>query len=396
MQIPRNLEMLGLEAEEFNKRVENGEGLTEKCYKYTCKDEFVIYDTPGLSDGKGIEQDDNNIVNILKEASTAGHLNSIIYVINSTTARMDSAIKNSINRLASIIPSKFADSVLVVHTFSNDGRTRVNDKWLPFTPRKKFLIDINLFDYPAEEFQQNLKNITQTWKKCKAVLMEIKDEIDMMNAESVQEYKFLYKEHNRAKARYAELKLDLKTLIKLKKVLQQNQNLYRDHSNFYEDEEILIIQMVPTEYHNTLCMLCNSICHKRCHLDLITENGSIRFNHCACMNPSKICKICNCDHKQHYHEHKLPTKLKKTIKSLVEELILMDEPNIMLQYLIINQDDLAKIEIQRKKADIQKIENKIKNKMSDIVTSAIMIKKISPKFKMNKQIHLEIDFIEKN
>ena len=51
--------------QEFNKRVENGEGVAQNCTKYNCKDEFIIYDTPGLSDGKGIEEDDKNIEKIL-------------------------------------------------------------------------------------------------------------------------------------------------------------------------------------------------------------------------------------------------------------------------------------------------------------------------------------------
>jgi hypothetical protein len=391
---PRNLEIKA-KLEEFNKRVENGEGLTENCYKYTCKDEFVIYDTPGLSDGKGVERDNENIEKILREASTAGHLNAIIYVINSCSTRTDLAIKNSIIRLASIIPSKFEKSVLAVHTFCPSGRTKVNDSWLPFTPRKKFLIDTDLFDYSKEEFKENLDTITQTWEKCKSVLMEIQNEINIMNAECVQEYEFLFKEHNQAKACYAELKLDLKTLIKLRKVLKQNEKLCSDYSNFCEDQEILITQMILTEYHNTLCMLCNSICHERCRLDLIAEKGSIMFNNCACMNQFKICKVCNCDHQQHYHDHKLPIKLNKTIKSLVEELPIMYEADTMLQDLKINQHDLVKIEIQRMRVNIQKVENEIKRKMSDIVTSAVMIKKICPKFSMRMQIDLEIDFIKK-
>ena len=378
--------------EEFKQQHDNGEGITQKCIKYTCKNGFVIYDTPGLSDGKGLEQDDKNIENILYEASQAGHLDAVIYIINSTISRQDPAIKNSINRLSSIIPDLFSTSFILVHTFSNKGKSKFQKSWLPFTPRSEFFIDIDLFENTQEFYLENKMAVDGVWEECKDVFKKLTAEINNMSSKNVNEYKILFNQHNSAKSQYTELKVKTKNLLNLKSTLESHILVYANYQKFYEEQQINVIEYIQTDYHNTLCMLCDiHTCHEKCRLELIQHNGSELFNNCACMNPQKICKVCTHNHKQHYHDHKIPISTKKTVKKLIESF---QEQNLEETVDIEEVKELEE-KINEVSNHMALVEKEINNRADDLIKTAKLMKGICSKFDMSKQIKLEKDFVNK-
>ena len=378
--------------EELKQKPDQREGVTQKCIKYIYKDQVVIYDTPGLSDGKGIEQDDKNIENILNEISQARHIDAVIYIVNSTISREDSAIKNSINRLASIIPDQVSESIILVHTFSSNGKSKFQKSWLPFTPSSEFFIDIDVFENTQEYNLQNREKVNNIWEKCKDVFKKLKAEIDTMHSQNVDEYKILFKQHNLAKSQYSELKVKTTTLLNLKWAIENDKLVYANYQKFYEEQQINVTEYIQTDYHNTLCMLCNiHICHEKCHLNLIQEQGSELFNNCYCMDTKKICMICTHNHKQHYHDHKIPIRTKRTVKRLIESF---REKELKETIEIEEVKDLEQ-KINDANNDMKLVEKELEDKIEELINTAKLMKGVCPKFNMSKQIKIEKDFLAK-
>lgn len=93
---------------------------TTKCYNYTFKHsdnpahEFILIDTPGLSDTNGVKQDDKNIQEIIDTAISAGSLSAIVIIANGTEARVTPSIKSTLVILANNLSDDLIDRNLLL------------------------------------------------------------------------------------------------------------------------------------------------------------------------------------------------------------------------------------------------------------------------------------------
>ncbi|CAG8613047.1 4175_t:CDS:2, partial [Gigaspora margarita] len=100
---------------------------TTKCSTYTFKhpdnpsSKFIFYDTPGLSDTKGIKQDDENIQEIINTAIAIGSLSAIVIIASGTEARVTPTIRNTLVRLGNNLPDELMANLLLILTKCNKG-----------------------------------------------------------------------------------------------------------------------------------------------------------------------------------------------------------------------------------------------------------------------------------
>ena len=63
-------------------------------HSVTWKDlQLVIHDTPGLMDSKGVEEDEANIAKIVEAARAAGHISTLVLVLNEQAKRFNSGMQ---------------------------------------------------------------------------------------------------------------------------------------------------------------------------------------------------------------------------------------------------------------------------------------------------------------
>ena len=95
---------------------------TTRCTSYAFKDAssgrvFNIIDTPGLSDTRGTETDDENVDMIVKQVASLPSLTGLILVVNGkNSSRLTTDVKNTIVRLRNAMPDPIKANMFVVFT----------------------------------------------------------------------------------------------------------------------------------------------------------------------------------------------------------------------------------------------------------------------------------------
>ena len=94
---------------------------TRHCEQYiftdpTTNQQYLFLDTPGLSDTRGIEQNEINMNKIVEEISLLGSLTSIIIVINGSVSRLTINLRLFISYLHGTIPDIILENIIVVLT----------------------------------------------------------------------------------------------------------------------------------------------------------------------------------------------------------------------------------------------------------------------------------------
>ena len=109
---------------------------------------------------------------------------------------------------------------------------------------------------------------------------------------------------------------DLDSAERTKTGIAEDVKRYADYKrNKTED----VLELADCPYHNTLCMKhADKICHQNCSLDETTTAGSETFRGCLCMAGGPNCRICECDHLQHYHARKIPKMVTLTVEEIMQ------------------------------------------------------------------------------
>lgn len=364
-------------------KINQGEGVTSECEVYPCLSNIEIIDTPGVSDKEGFDKDNKTIEKILNQARQSYELAGIIYVVNSTISRLDPSTQNSLNLLSSVIPQDFIKSVIVVYTHSPKGKKQFRTEWLPVIPYREFYFDIDVFNYSRDELKEKKKEVNASWKKIKSNMEVIFQKILDMDQKNVAQYELMYIEHNNAKSIFSKIKEELKNLIIVEKVLE-------DKRKFGESSisgKIKVVYFTKKEYYNTICLNCSKCCHENCIIEFIEKEGSDEFVNCQSFNDEGVCNECKCESKSHYHSFEIPKRKRRDIYQIIKEFTnipISEETECSLVKLLTDS-----------KAMRENIKNMIEKSKDDLKNSAILIKKICPKFNMRNLIEIERDSVKR-
>nr|CAG8583174.1 5627_t:CDS:2 [Entrophospora candida] len=298
---------------------------TTKCNTYAFNHpenpayRFIFIDTPGLSDTRGMEQDDVNIKEIIDTAISVGSISAIVVIANGAEPRMNPTIKLALVLLANNLPdAMIEDNLFLILTkctkesteFSVDTFTEHLGK-----PRDIFYMDNQAFcndptTRPRSGFGHQVLKLQ--WKNSKSTINDMLIKFSLPLSKPAEHFRKMKPLRNQIKFELFEAAVNI---ANIQKVLDKIKEKEESHADI--NEEIPLEKIVPANYHSTVCIIhTDLICHDRCYLNRTVEHGkNIPFNHCACMNSKKICEKCGCGPTSHFHKN---VKLIKETKRLCE------------------------------------------------------------------------------
>ncbi|KAM9953507.1 hypothetical protein ACTFIR_008579 [Dictyostelium discoideum] len=375
---------------------------TDSCNEYSFKKdskEFVFIDTPGLSDTRGIKQDDINIGKIIDAAESCSSLSALLIVVNGTVPRMTINLQNVITRLRGAIPDSLLNNVFIVftnclsHTRNfdiNSIEINVNPDYIFHMNNTAFSTDPKLWDPTSvESLQLEFKLSFQT-------LDRILQSVTKMSAVSTKDFGDMKAHRHNIKSILHKAKTDIGNLQKLQDSLSQYQNQLEKANNDKESfknyttkNTIEKYELKDAPYHSTLCSTCDHVCHDNCGLQELSTKGDNAFINCAAMSGTNNCINCpsKCLYNVHYHGRKTMVKVNKTVE---QELTDMKEKFLKSSQLssefsgkIINLDSA------------KKLASATLNKMTDdIVKSCKELKKICSGFNLVDELQITLNQME--
>ena len=360
------------------------------CYKVSSAKiqgkTLLICDTPGLVSDGGVGDDDQNLQDIIRVASTVKSFNAIIFIEKSCTNRLSPPVDYNISRIAEIIPSDFANKLIVVLTFHTAGDPLFQDNWIPYKIQLKAKINNTAFlEKPSKlKKEKSLKRIMGDWEKFSKKTNEILLKAIDMRLQSTVQYRSIFDIQNRIMEKIAEYQLILENTEKIRYYLVN------------PTSALQIKIWEATSKHNTLCVRHLTLCHESCKLNLNESHGTSYFNDCACMNLEKRCQECGCISEQHTHMKKKPI----IINDINEKglLIYLRESANFRDSSIIPKKILKKLEIEEEKIITCLHEEEIKlhmhspnYRLSDYFEKAARYLEIKKKSRLTNDQEIKLD-----
>lgn len=367
-----------------NENSNNSKSVTKKVTLYSFEniDEneiFNVYDTPGLDDTEGFDQDDINFDNILETLSTIDMLNCIILVVKATDTRLTKGLDSAIKKLIAIVPKKYYKNIIIAATFCH----RKAENIMAYNLVKDCIKDDSIFnefktiwfnnDYFSlkRNGQEKEKYLKKSYKKSIKQVTVLKQMIKNLEPfNSCSEYKNLKENNNKATTKIYELRNYIINLIekkeqilKIKDDIENAKNDIELYKNFKETLYTYNWEEVDCDYHNTICAECflrriNSVCHDHCGLEFCNSQNKGLFQKCACICKG-FCTICKCGPETHFHKKKMPMHVKKSYISI----------NEFKKSKFSNASDVSSVKksLQDKiNNDISELDNKIKDAPREI------------------------------
>ncbi|CAB4389893.1 unnamed protein product [Rhizophagus irregularis] len=316
---------------------------TTKCYNYTFKHpdnpahEFILIDTPGLSDTNGVKQDDKNIQEIIDTAISAGSLSAIVIIANGTEARVTPSIKNTLVRLANNLPDDLIDrNLLLILTkctkssasFSEDAFTKEIAK-----PKKIFYMDNQAFCTNPQIWKNDedeRPNVQFNWDKSARTIDNLLMSITELSSTSTQAFQNMKNYRDKIKSEITKVTQDIANIQQVQdsidaaqKALQKTGNQKNNFANYTKTETIKLKKIVNASYHSTVCILHlkdSIVCHDNCGLEFNNSSGTSYFSGCFCMGSDGICNQCGCGPSSHVHDKVKLVEQTQTINKVLEDI----------------------------------------------------------------------------
>lgn len=303
-----------------NECYEKGESMIQCSKKYEIshgKVKFIILDTPGMGDTRGLDQDKQNLKNIVDTLKQLEYLNAICIVANGTQERLMISFKYVFNELQAFFPKTVMANIFLVATrcslksdiklpFEQLGidKKRVYCIDNPFTLVKDYLEERDLRE--KDTILEKLKfNTVQGMKQIEYLY----EDIGQVECCNTNDFLALYKTKLEIELRM----LDSLTAInqseenekKFEQVLEKIQILEATKNANVKFEYVIEQDTSHTEarpYHSTLCghPKCYSTCHENCGLAYSTDKQV--FLGCAGVADT-TCTTCGHSYTEHMHNY---------------------------------------------------------------------------------------------
>lgn len=298
-----------------------------------CELNLGVIDTPGFGDTRGLEEDKEHtkkIVEILKEEE---YIHCVCLVINGRQCRMGATLRYVLTEIASILPRKILDNVIVVFT------NTANPLDLNFDPNSlqeyfgRFIENPYCKFEKVKQMQGQLsaelieQSLEKSFNETTAVLMDMCTIIKSFKLVHTDHFIALYQKKQEIEKKIMELlaAYDYQRNLekKIEKAAEEVDAALRTESlnANWQSTKTKPVRWVPIETgrHNTLCGAkdCYSNCHEPCNLDKSFDKEV--FRRCWCISPGKDCSQCGHHYTLHYHSEVRWEKEGRAVEPVINE-----------------------------------------------------------------------------
>ena len=386
---------------------------TSQCSHYSFRNkqdgrEFTLIDTPGLSDTNGVEKDEENLQLIMEAAEKADGLSALVVVVNGTTPRLTTNMKNVFERLKGTLPDVFFENIILILTNCLPHTKNFNVKKFKaevVEPRKifhmqnsAFSIDMNsLGDDGDEDSEFYLK---QDWNYSMTTIESLITEIKSMKKISTSAFKEMREARNTIMAGLSSLLTDLKTIQDVEekldtsqKILSQFQGDVEKYKDYIRNTTMDVIEKVATTYHNTVCLDCAHskaiVCHEHCGLNEQTSPNAHHFAGCACFGGSDTCRMCECGPDKHYHAREKYVKKTQTVEKVLDDIKKKHDESV-------GQLNSTSKNVKTFQGDLDMLKKALINKENEIDQACQKLKQICSGFNFVNELCAVLDIMKKD
>ena len=347
-----------------------------------------IIDTPGLNDTKGLEQDEKNMQIILNSAINANELSAIVLIMNGTSARITTNIKNMLAKFRGSVPDSINNNVIVIFTMCREDTCNFKDfDELGISKDKVFYINNTAFSSDPKTLSGSSRALQELeWTESMKICGEIVDAVTKLSPISTNEFTQIRKIRNNLKNYLHNARLKINELYKLQENIEQAKLITPQlqaevdkHKNFTTKKQIVQTQLVTAPYHSTLCSNCNTICHD----EETHRQGARIFDNCSCMNHNGYCKKCpkKCSARNHYHARQTIKYVTVDVDEILKDV--QDKYQQSMTALNKTTQNLTQYELTK-----NSIQFSIDKMAQDIEKECITLKSICKKFNFVDELNI--------
>ncbi len=375
---------------------------TDSCNIYRFKKkatltEFVFIDTPGLSDTRGVKQDDANLEKIMTVSEELGSVAAIVVIINGTTSRLTVNLKNVITRLKGSLPDAVLDNIIVVLTncWKHDSNFDIGS--LGLKPKKVYYMNNTAFSTNPKKWDKSAKRrLNADWQDCMDQLQKLCQTIKELSPTSTEAFKQMREQRNHIKSTLHNARLQIVQLQKLQDDLDAAQTALGKYGadaeafkNYVQKKVVTQNELVDAPYHSTICSSCNFVCHDHCGLNEISNTGDNQFTGCAAMGGSSNCRMCEgrCSYTRHYHGRKTMRQVSKTLETVLADVKAKYDTATQAQ-------QQASQKINSVTSAKQAVDRAISSMNTELVKCCRELKKLCSGFNLVDELHIVLQQLE--
>ena len=393
---------------------------TTECNIYSFKEFNSCYkfiDTPGFSDTKGTEQDDQHISKITSAAEKLKIVTTVIIVINGAVGRVTATTRNTLALLRSSVPDILLNNLIVVLTNCSPITANFDLKALePWTVPEDhvFYMNNSALSKPTTCWINNEKMkklLIDDWETSMDEIKKMILTIENMGHINTNVFGDMRRSRNKIKAKVSEILIEVKHLQNLQSELDSAELAHKgistdieEYSNYKQNKQVEYIEMEETEYFNTICMNhTDKVCHENCGLNCKTGVGDSALIRCSCIKHPQLlgrigqmvgilkaeCHVCKCAHTAHYHDNKKPVKKIKTVEEILQDVKARYDQNTRKNATIENKINALNV-------DIQTLQEVLKKKETEIHRWCQKLKEICSQFNFIDELKSVIDTMKAN
>lgn len=314
---------------------DNTQSKTNSCTQYVFTDsttnkQYLFLDTPGLSDTRGVEQNEINLNRIIDAITKLGNITTIMIIINGSISRLTSYLRSIIACLNGNLPDIIFENVIVVLTNVKKHESPLDLKILNLHGKiYPFYMQNNAFVSDPHTWKTSIRDeLENDWNYSMNQMKLILQTIDSFKQISIDTFIQMKQIRNDIKAIIHQAHLEMIQIQKIQNELSQLDSAYKqadrdvatyqDHTRFHTIEKI---EVVDATYHSTLCTTCNQVCHNNCRLNETRIIGAQILSQCLVMNNGR-CQQCrnHCSYANHYHAKKTIQITYETLEDIINEL----------------------------------------------------------------------------
>jgi len=373
---------------------------TDDCNQYmfsTESKQYLFIDTPGLSDTRGADQDDKNIMKIVESAENLGDLTAVIIVVNGAVARLTVNLLNVLVRLRGNLPDIVMDNIIIVLTNTTRHGSNFTIEALGMSGNiYPYYMQNSAFSQDPKFWTDSAKESLQDdWVQSMSEIKNMIETIDTFKKKSVTAFKEMKDIRNEIKSLLHAARVEVNEIQRMQdelsafeKALSQADDDLDSYNDYTAERVVDKVEIVDAPYHSTLCQNCNHVCHDNCGLDETTVAGAQIFQQCWAITDGS-CTECQhkCSYTAHYHAKKTVQITKETLHDVLAD--------IKAKY---DQASANKNEFQDKITSVgdakKMLENALKQKSDDIKQLCIKLHQICSGFNLVQELSIFINQLE--
>lgn len=194
---------------------------------------FKIIDTPGLSDTRGVDQDDKNLDKILDIAAQLETIEGVILLVNGTSPRLNPSLNNTLTKFKNTIPDVVLDNMIIVLT--NSAKHSANfdlDSLNVFKTDHHFFMNNSAFSTDPKKWDKEAREHLQIdWNQSMRKVEEIFSTIHSFGGTSTQAFKDMKNLRHTIKERLHKAELDIKHLQKVQEEIELAEKALGQYAN---------------------------------------------------------------------------------------------------------------------------------------------------------------------